>query len=161
VRSLDFIDAGNLFIAGMSSGGFSVMSLVTQYPDTFRAAVDFLGVTELASFVDSWPQYLQRHLSVALGFDPRIDRARNRALSPLYHVERIRIPLQVHQGANDSRVPRAQSDWLVQRLRSLGGTVEYFVYADEGHGFNRFENERPAWQTPGGFSEASVAFQPG
>jgi dipeptidyl aminopeptidase/acylaminoacyl peptidase len=146
VRSLDFIDAGNLFIAGMSLGGFSVMSLVTQYPDTFRAAVDFFGVTELASFVDSWPQYLQRHLSVELGFDPRIDRARNRALSPLYHVERIRIPLQVHQGANDSRVPRAQSDWLVQRLRSLGGSVEYFVYADEGHGFNRFENERLAWQ---------------
>ena len=146
VRTLDFIDADNLFIAGMSFGGFSVMSLVTQYPDTFRAAVDFFGFTELASFVDSWPRYLQRHLSVELGFDPRIDRARNRALSPLYHVERIRIPLQIHQGANDSRVPRAQSDWLVERLRSLGGTVEYFVYADEGHGFNRFENERLAWQ---------------
>jgi dipeptidyl aminopeptidase/acylaminoacyl peptidase len=146
VRSLDFIDADNLFIAGMSFGGFSVMSLVTQYPDTFRAAVDFFGFTELASFVDSWPLYLQRHLSVELGFDPRIDRARNRELSPLYHVERIRIPLQIHQGANDSRVPRAQSDWLVQRLRGLGGSVEYFVYADEGHGFNRFENERLAWQ---------------
>jgi dipeptidyl aminopeptidase/acylaminoacyl peptidase len=146
VRGLDFIDADNLFVAGMSFGGFSVMSLVTQYPDTFRAAVDFFGFTELASFVDSWPLYLQRHLSVELGFDPRIDRVRNRELSPLYHVERIRIPLQIHQGANDSRVPRTQSDWLVQRLRSLGGMVEYFVYADEGHGFNRFENERLAWQ---------------
>jgi len=146
VRTLDFIDPDNLFIAGMSFGGFSVMSLVTQYPDTFRAAVDFFGFTELASFVDSWPRYLQRHLSVELGFDPRIDQARNRALSPLYHVERIRIPLQIHQGANDNRVPRVQSDWLVQRLRSLGGSVEYFVYTDEGHGFNRFENERLAWQ---------------
>ena len=37
-------------------------------------------------------------------------------------------------------------DRLVQRLRSLGRTVEYFVYDDEGHGFNRFENERLAWQ---------------
>ena len=145
-RTLDFIDEDHLFIAGMSFGGFSVMSLLTQYPGTFRAAVDFFGFTELASFVDSWPRYLQRHLSIELGFDPRIDRARNRALSPLYHVERISIPLQIHQGANDSRVPRAQSDWLVQRLRSLGRTVEYFVYDDEGHGFNRFENERLAWQ---------------
>jgi len=146
VRNMDFIDPDKLFIAGMSFGGFSVMSLVTQYPDTFRAAVDFFGFTELASFVDSWPRYLQRHLSVELGFDPRIDRVRNRALSPLYHVGRIRIPLQIHQGANDNRVPRVQSDWLVQRLRSLGGSVEYFVYTDEGHGFNRFENERLAWQ---------------
>jgi dipeptidyl aminopeptidase/acylaminoacyl peptidase len=122
------------------------MSLVTQYPDTFRAAVDFSGFTELATFVDSWPLYLQRNLFAELGFDPRSDRARNRALSPLYHVDRIRIPLQIHQGANDIRVPRVQSDWLVQRMRGMGHTVEYFVYPDEGHGFTRFENERVAYQ---------------
>jgi dipeptidyl aminopeptidase/acylaminoacyl peptidase len=146
VRSLDFVDADNLFLSGMSFGGFSVMSLLTQYPDTFRAAVDFFGFTELASFVDSWPAYLQLRLIQELGFDPRIDRARNRAVSPLYHVDRISIPLQIHQGANDSRVPRSQSDWLVLRLRSLGRSVEYYVYADEGHGFTRFENERLAWR---------------
>lgn len=146
VRTIDIIDADNLFITGMSFGGFSVMSLVTQYPDTFRAAVDFSGFTELATFVDSWPLYLQRHLFAELGFDPRSDRARNRALSPLYHVDRIRIPLQIHQGANDNRVPRVQSDWLVQRMRGMGHTVEYFVYPDEGHGFTRFENERVAYQ---------------
>jgi dipeptidyl aminopeptidase/acylaminoacyl peptidase len=146
VRTIDIVDADNLFITGMSFGGFSVMSLVTQYPDTFRAAVDFSGFTELSTFVDSWPQYLQQHLFAELGFDPRIDRARNRALSPLYHVDRIRIPLQIHQGANDYRVPRVQSDWLVQRMRGMGHTVEYFVYPDEGHGFTRFENERVAYQ---------------
>jgi dipeptidyl aminopeptidase/acylaminoacyl peptidase len=54
--------------------------------------------------------------------------------------------LQIHQGANDIRVPRAQSDWLVQRLRGMGRTVEYFVYPEEGHGFTRFENERLAYQ---------------
>jgi dipeptidyl aminopeptidase/acylaminoacyl peptidase len=146
VRTIGIIDADNLFIVGMSFGGFSVMSLVTQYPDAFRAAVDFFGFTELATFVDSWPLYLQRHLFAELGFDPRSDRARNWALSPLYHVDRIRIPLQIHQGANDNRVPRVQSDWLVQRMRGMGHTVEYFVYPDEGHGFTRFENERVAYQ---------------
>jgi dipeptidyl aminopeptidase/acylaminoacyl peptidase len=146
VRSIDIIDADNLFIIGMSFGGFSVMSLVTQYPDTFRAAVDFFGFTELATFVDNWPHYLQRNLFAELGFDPRSDRARNRALSPLYHVDRIRIPLQIHQGANDKRVPRVQSDRLVQSMRRMGLAVEYIVYPDEGHGFTRFENERVAYQ---------------
>jgi dipeptidyl aminopeptidase/acylaminoacyl peptidase len=146
VRRLDFVDDGNLFLAGVSFGGFSVMSLITRYPDTFRAAVDFFGFTELGTFVDSWPFYLQRHLASALGFDPRIDRQRNWALSPIYHVDRIRIPLQIHQGANDSRVPREQSDWLVQRLRQLDREVEYFVYPDEGHGFTRLSNEALAYQ---------------
>jgi dienelactone hydrolase len=146
VRELEFVAPERLFLVGMSFGGFSVMSLITQYPDTFRAAVDFFGFTELASFVDSWPRFLQRHLTAELGFDPRRDRIRNRWLSPLYHADRIRIPLQIHQGANDIRVPRAQSDWLVQRLRGMGRTVEYFVYPEEGHGFTRFENERLAYQ---------------
>ena len=146
VRALDFVDGGNLFLVGASFGGFSVMSLITQYPDEFRAAVDFFGFTELATFVDSWPFYLQRHQASALGFDPRIDRRRNWAVSPIYHVERIRIPLQIHQGANDSRVPREQSDWLVNRLRRLGRDVEYYVYSDEGHGFTRLANEQTAYQ---------------
>lgn len=146
VHSLDFVDGDNLFIAGASFGGFSVMSLITQYPKTFRAAASFFGFTELATFVDSWPPYLQRRLFADLGFDPRIDYLRNRARSPLYHVDRIRIPLQVHQGANDRRVPRAQSDRLVERMRELGRKVEYFVYPDEGHGFTRFENERASFE---------------
>jgi len=146
VRSMKFVDADNLFIVGMSFGGFSVMSLITQYPDTFRAAVDFFGFTELATFVDSWPRFLQHHLFAELGFDPRRDRARNRALSPLYHVDRIRIPLQIHQGTNDSRVPRLQSDRLVQRMREMGHTVEYYVYPGEGHGFTRSGNERASYQ---------------
>ena len=86
------------------------------------------------------------NLFVELGFDPRSDPLRNWMLSPLYHVARIRIPLQIHQGANDSRVPRAQSDRLVRRMRELGQSVEYFVYPDEGHGFTRRVNEALAWE---------------
>jgi len=145
-RRFDFVDPGRLYIAGDSFGGFSVMSLITQYPGVFQAAVDFFGFTELATFIDSWPRYLQRHLSSALGFDPRLNPFHNWLLSPIYHVERIRIPLQIHQGANDSRVPREQSDWLVRRLRQLGREVEYFVYPDEGHGFTRLKDERTAYQ---------------
>jgi dipeptidyl aminopeptidase/acylaminoacyl peptidase len=146
VGSLDFVDGDNLFVAGESFGGFSVMSLITRHPVVFRAAVDLFGFTELASFVASWPRFLQRHLFVELGFDPRSDPLRNWMLSPLYHVARIRIPLQIHQGANDSRVPRAQSDRLVRRMRELGHSVEYFVYPDEGHGFTRRANEALAWE---------------
>lgn len=146
LRRLDFVDDDNFFVAGLSFGGFSVMSLITQFPYAFRAAVDFFGFTELATQVDHWPLYLQRHPATALGFDPRIDRLRNYEISPIYHVDRIRIPLQVHQGANDGRVPRQQSDWLVQRLRELGRSVEYYVYPDEGHGFTRMSNEALAYE---------------
>jgi len=145
VRELDFVDPDNVFVTGVSFGGFSVMSLLTQHPYLVRAGADFFGFTELETFVASWPHFLQQNLSVELGFDPRRDPVRNRAISPLYHLDRIRVPLQIHQGANDRRVPRSQSDRVVRKLRGAGRTVEYFVYPDEGHGFAKFANERLAY----------------
>lgn len=146
VSALDFADGENLFILGESFGGFSVLSLITQYPNVFRAAISSSGMTDLANFVDSWPSYVVRNVLQEIGFDPRVDAARNRAISPLYHVERIRIPLQIHQGQNDRRVAKAQSDALVARMRRLGLSVEYFVYRDEGHGFSRYENVKEVYQ---------------
>jgi dipeptidyl aminopeptidase/acylaminoacyl peptidase len=145
VRALDFVDRDNLFVLGESFGGFSVLSLITQYPGIFRAAVSISGMAELADFVDSWPAYAHSYVLLELGFDPRRDPQRNRAISPLYQLHRIRMPLQIHQGRNDRRVPKGQIDRLVARLRSLGLSVEYHVYQDEGHGFLRSPNEQAAF----------------
>jgi dipeptidyl aminopeptidase/acylaminoacyl peptidase len=92
VRGLDFVDGDNLFILGESFGGFSALSLITQYPEVFRAAVDISGMSDLATFVDALPRYAQRFVLQELGFEPRRDAKRNRAISPLYHVDRIGIP---------------------------------------------------------------------
>ncbi len=145
VRALDFVDKDNLFILGESFGGFSVLSLITQYPHIFRAAVSISGMAELADFVDSWPPYAHSYVLLELGFDPKRNPQRNRAVSPLYRLHRIRIPLQIHQGRNDRRVPKEQIDRLVARMRGLGLSVEYHVYQDEGHGFLRARNEQAAF----------------
>jgi dipeptidyl aminopeptidase/acylaminoacyl peptidase len=156
VRNLDFVDGEKLFILGESFGGFSVLSLITQYPDVFRAAVDISGMSELATFVDSWPAYVDSYVLRELGFDPRRNATRNQAVSPLYHVDRIRIPLQIHQGLNDRRVPKAQSDRMVEHMRRLGLSVEYHVYEDEGHGFSRFSNEQTAFNKISDFFDRHV-----
>jgi dipeptidyl aminopeptidase/acylaminoacyl peptidase len=46
----------------------------------------------------------------------------------------------IAQGANDPRVKRAESDQFVEAMRAKGLTVEYIVYDDEGHGFQRPAN---------------------
>lgn len=65
----------------------------------------------------------------------------NASLSPVSQVERIRRPLFVYAGANDPRVPRAQSDAIVGALRRRGRPVEYMLAAGEGHGFDRRETQ--------------------
>jgi dipeptidyl aminopeptidase/acylaminoacyl peptidase len=144
-KSLDFIDSNRVYIAGGSFGGFSVMSIITQYPKEFKAAVDLFGPIEMATFVNSWPQTYQAHWIHKLGTDPRVDTAFNHRVSPFYNLEKIQIPLQVQQGTNDIRVPKAQSDLLIERLKKQGSKVEYIVFENEGHGFEKFENQRTSW----------------
>src|SRR5262249_54941945 len=60
--------------------------------------------------------------------------------SPLNHADAIRAPLLVVQGANDIRVRRDHSDRIVAALRARNHDVEYLLFPDEGHGFNRTPN---------------------
>ncbi len=142
VKKLSFVDANRVYLLGGSFGGFSVMSLITQYPTVFRAAVDIFGPIEMKSFVESWPPSVVPYWLSELGKDPRMDETFNKAVSPIYHIQNIKIPLQVHQGENDIRVPKAQSDLLVEKMKAMGKPVEYHVYAGEGHGFTKFDNSK-------------------
>ena len=52
-------------------------------------------------------------------------------------VDRIVRPLFVYAGQHDPRVPRRESDTIVQALRSRKVPVEYMVAASEGHSVDR------------------------
>jgi len=55
--------------------------------------------------------------------------------------DKIVAPLFVYQGQNDPRVPRSESDQIVQSLRARRLPVEYMVAPDEGHSLDRRANE--------------------
>ena len=72
--------------------------------------------------------------------DPDKDAAFLEAISPIEDVDKIVDPLFVYAGANDPRVPRTESDQIVDALRSRGVAVEYMVAENEGHSLARREN---------------------
>src|SRR5213076_3203802 len=63
-----------------------------------------------------------------------------RSRSPLFKVDKIKVPLLIGQGANDPRVKQAESEQIVEAMRKAGKEVEYLLFPDEGHGFARPEN---------------------
>ena len=65
---------------------------------------------------------------------------RTGALSFVFHVDKIKAPLFIAQGANDPRVNKNESDKMVEALHKRGIEVEYMVKTDEGHGFHNQEN---------------------
>lgn len=72
--------------------------------------------------------------------NPEKDQELLKSASPVFHVDKIRCPLFVAQGAKDPRVNIDKSDQIVEALKKRGVTVEYMVKENEGHGFHNEEN---------------------
>jgi dipeptidyl aminopeptidase/acylaminoacyl peptidase len=138
-------DPKKVAIMGASYGGYSALSGAAFTPDMFVAAVDVVGIADMVSLIEDWPKYWRVG---DMGFwsrffaDPRKPEERSLLAerSPLNHVDAIRVPLLVVQGANDVRVRRDQSDRMVAALRAHNHEVEYLLFPDEGHSFNRTPN---------------------
>jgi dipeptidyl aminopeptidase/acylaminoacyl peptidase len=54
-------------------------------------------------------------------------------ISPATNASRLRIPLLIVHGANDTRVPVAQAEEMARRVRANGFPVWTIIYTDEGH----------------------------
>ena len=145
LRAQSFVDDDRLGVYGGSYGGFATLSCVTRLPEYWRAAVDIVGPSNLLTFVRAVPPQWVRFMSEWVG-DPEKDEAMLRDRSPITYVDQVRAALLVLQGAKDPRVVQSESDQMVERLRGLGGEVEYVVFEDEGHGYTRYANEVRAYR---------------
>ncbi|OZI22691.1 S9 family peptidase [Bordetella genomosp. 7] len=136
-------DPARIGIYGGSYGGYAALAGVAFTPEVYAAAVDYVGVSNLFTFMNTIPPYWKPLLAKMYDMvgHPERDRERLAATSPALHVERIRAPLLIAQGAQDPRVNKAESDQVVQALRSRGVEVQYLVKDNEGHGFHNDENK--------------------
>jgi dipeptidyl aminopeptidase/acylaminoacyl peptidase len=149
LASLPSVDPARIGIIGGSYGGYMVLAALAFQPQEFQAGVDIFGVANWVRTLESIPPYwesFRQALYQEIG-DPKKDLEQLKAISPLFHADKIRKPLLVLQGANDPRVIKPESDDIVAEVRKNGVPVEYVVFPDEGHGFTKKANETRAWST--------------
>ncbi|MBX3242124.1 MAG: S9 family peptidase [Chitinophagaceae bacterium] len=138
-------DPQRIAIYGASYGGYATLAGVAFTPDLYAAAVDYVGVSNMFTFMNTippyWKPYLEQlHEMVGNPGNPA-DSSMLADVSPALHADKIKTPLFIAQGANDPRVNIAESDQMVEALRSRGVEVEYMVKHDEGHGFYNQDNQ--------------------
>ena len=131
-------------IMGGSYGGYATLVGLTFTPDEFSCGVDIVGPSNLVTLLDSIPPYWESFRQVlynAVG-DPTTEEglAMLKERSPINYVDRIVKPLLIAQGANDPRVKQAESDQIVEAMKKRNIPVTYVLYPDEGHGFQKPEN---------------------
>jgi len=130
-------------IFGGSYGGYAVLAGLAFTPELFACGAEGCGPSHIKSLLEAIPAYYGpiKDLFVRIFGDAEKDDAWDRKVSPFFHVDKIRGPLLIVQGANDPRCPIRESDQIVQAIRERGLPVTYVVYTDEGHGFVRPENK--------------------
>ena len=136
--------ADKVAIMGGSYGGYATLAGVTMTPDKFACGVDIVGPSNLETLLKTIPAYWE---AIRVQFYKRMGdptTAEGLALlkerSPLYLADKIKVPLLIGQGANDPRVNVAESEQIVNAMKSRNIPVTYVVFPDEGHGFARPAN---------------------
>jgi dipeptidyl aminopeptidase/acylaminoacyl peptidase len=135
-------DPKRVAIYGGSYGGYTTLAGITYTPDLYAAAVDYVGVSNLFTFMSTIPPYWKPYLEMLheMVGHPEKDKELLAAASPALHADKIKTPLFIAQGAKDPRVNKAESDQMVEALKKRGVAVEYLVKDNEGHGFRNEEN---------------------
>ena len=142
-RSLDFIDAKNLFLYGESRGGMMCLQAVR---DNFpaNAAATFGAFTDFDALVKSDPKlYEPLNRSIWADYDARRDEIVRRR-SAIYWADKINTPLLLMHGGADRSVDPAQTLNLAQALQKLGKNYELMIYAGDSHILFQNQKDRDA-----------------
>jgi len=142
------IDPTQIGILGGSYGGYMVMRAMTHTPEEFAVGVNLFGVTNWIRTLRSippWWESFKDALYQEMGDPNTADSVRLHDISPLFHPEQVQHPIMVLQGAQDPRVLQVESDEIVAAVKANQVPVEYVLFADEGHGFVKKENQQEAY----------------
>jgi dipeptidyl aminopeptidase/acylaminoacyl peptidase len=150
-----WIDKDKIAIYGASHGGYATLMGLIKTPDLYTCGVDYVGVSNIFTFFESFPEYWKpfKEMMKEIWYD--LDNPEEaeiaKEVSPVYQIDKIKKPLFVIQGANDPRVNINESDQIVTQLRAKGFSVPYMVKYNEGHGFGHEENTLHMYKCTMGF----------
>ena len=133
------VDEKRVGIMGRSYGGFMVLASLTHYPDLWAAGVNIVGISHFKTFLENtgpWRRRLREFEYGSLKYD--IDFFED--IAPLNHSHKIKAPLLVFHGKNDTRVPVSEAEQLVQDMKERNQDVGITIFPDEGHQTVRLKN---------------------
>jgi len=156
IKQTGYVDPKKLILMGGSYGGYLTMMGVTKAPEMWAAGVPIVPFVNWFTEIQNEDPVLQQSDLATMG-DPVKNKALYEDRSPINFVDQIKAPLYLLAGGNDPRCPKTEAQQVVDAVKKRGGVVEYKVYANEGHGFAKVENQIDAYKRVADFLKAHVA----
>lgn len=139
------VDANRMAIMGTSFGGYLALCGAAFETGRYRCAIAIAGVFDWAQAIEQMKSVEHENPAYsvfvrALG-DPRANPARFDAISPLRHLEQVRIPVFVAHGRDDTVADFRGSRDLIAGLAKNAIPHESLIVAREGHGMSYTKNQ--------------------
>lgn len=131
-------DPAKVCIVGASYGGYAALAGVTIDPGVYRCAVSVAGISDLARFLQ-WhgrgglddrvlTRFWDRFWGVSGASDPKLD-----AISPIKHIDAVKVPVLLIHGRDDTIVPYEQSQIMYDALQKQQKDVQLVTLKHEDH----------------------------
>jgi dipeptidyl aminopeptidase/acylaminoacyl peptidase len=155
IKQTGHLDPKKIAVMGGSYGGYLSMMAVTKSPETWAAGVPIVPFVNWFTEIENEDPVLQQSDLATMG-DPVKNKARYEERSPINFIDQIKAPLILLAGGHDPRCPKSETQQVVDAIKKRGGTVDYKIYENEGHGFARVENQIDAYKRVADFLLAHV-----
>jgi dipeptidyl aminopeptidase/acylaminoacyl peptidase len=129
-----FLDKNRVMVTGVSYGGYMTYAVSEMYSSRLRCAMAAAAISDFITYFQTTDPTRPEDRRAEYG-DERVPEMREflTRISPVTQVSKLRIPLLIVHGSNDTRVPVGQAEEMARLVRANGVPVWTTIYADEGH----------------------------
>jgi dipeptidyl aminopeptidase/acylaminoacyl peptidase len=133
------VDKSKIAIMGGSYGGFMTLIALTKKPEVFAAGVAIVPVTDWLEMYGLSDAAFRKFEEELFEGPPEKREQFYRNSSPVTYVSKIKAPVLISCGRNDSRCPIQPVEKFVKKLEEMKHPHEFKVEEKEGHGFARVD----------------------
>jgi len=155
IKQTGHLDPKKIAVMGGSYGGYLSMMAVTKAPEVWAAGVPIVPFVNWFTEIENEDPVLQQADLATMG-DPAKNKALYEERSPINFIDQVKTPLLLLAGGHDPRCPKSETQQVVDAIKKRGGSVDYKIYENEGHGFARVENQIDAYKRVADFLLAHV-----
>ncbi|QEL00145.1 S9 family peptidase [Olivibacter sp. LS-1] len=130
-------DPKRIGIFGYSFGGFCALYGACFHNDLYKCAASYSGITNLFTYLKEIPPYYKPYLQMYYEIigNPEKQADYFRAVSPVFHTDKIKGPIFIAQGGKDERGNVNETNQMVRDLKGKNINITYFLKEKEGHYF--------------------------
>lgn len=152
------IDPERVCIVGASYGGYAALAGVTLDAEVYRCAISINGVSDLRRMVNREARDTGTRSHPTVRYWNRFmgaeDRGRNLdAWSPALLTDRVKVPVLLIHGRDDTVVPIEQSRVMATALTRAGKPHEFIELEGEDHWMSRVDSRQRMLKEVGRFLE--------